>query len=99
MQNQLLMENPATKIRILGVNDAGHERGNTAMTSGRTLPWLQDTAADAVWTSWAVTNRDLVILDAANVKRDVYNLTSNDLADPVNYDELKARLKIVAGEP
>jgi hypothetical protein len=33
-----------------------------------------------------------------NIPVDVYNLTSNDLANPANYAELKQRLKDAAGE-
>ena len=99
MQTDLLTANPATKIRILGVNAAGLEAGNPTITAARTLPWLQDTVAAGVWGSWAVTLRDVVILDALNISRDVYNLTTHDLATPANYNELIARLKAVAGEP
>src|SRR5213082_3121051 len=98
MQAELLAANPATKIRILGVNQAGSESGNDLMCAGRTLPWLQDTIAQNVWGSWAVTNRDVDILDAANVKVDVYNLTVHSLAKPPNYAFLKWRLEQVAGE-
>ena len=72
--------------------EAGHESGNASAVTGRTIPWLQDTPSENVWSDWAVTYRDLVILDAENQKIDVYNLTTHDLADPANYAELKQKL-------
>lgn len=88
MQNELGL----AEIRILGVNAIGSEGGNDANCNGRDIPWLQDTAAEHVWTQWQITYRDVVILDANNVPVDVYNLTANDLGVPANYDELKNRL-------
>ena len=38
---------------------------------------------------WAPTYRDVVVLDGENVIFGVYNLTSNDLAEPANYDALR----------
>ncbi len=98
MQADLLAANPATKIRILGVNEIGHESGNPAITTGRNLPWLQDVAGQDAWTKWAPVLRDVIILDTANIKQAVYNLTVNDLAITANYNALKALLKSVAGE-
>ena len=60
------------------------------------LPILQDTADANVWTSWAVTWRDLVVLDGEGRKALVFNLTTNNLADPDNYATLEARLVEIA---
>src|SRR5687768_7510812 len=97
MQAEILAANPASKIRIGGVNAAASVSGNAAMTDGRVLPWLQD-PDDAVWASWQVTNRDVFVLDAANGKVAVYNLTANDLSVPANYAELLGILRAAAGE-
>ncbi len=80
------------KVQILGVNGIGLESGNPTITSGRDLPWLQDTAAEDVWTKWAVTYRDVVILDSAGYRVGVYNLTEHDLADTGNFATLKQLL-------
>jgi len=98
MQTELLAENPATAIRILGINSMGSETGNAAMCDGRDIPWLQDTITEQVWIDWGVTWRDVVILDRDNHVAAVYNLTVHNLADPANYAELKALFKQVAGE-
>jgi len=98
MQDELLTENPATIIRLLGCNQIGAEGGNPSMVAGRVLPWTQDTAAQHVWTQWRVDYRDLVILDANNVPVGVFNLTIHNLADAANYATLKAMLKQAAGE-
>ena len=97
MQREILAANPNSKIRVGGVNASDAADGNALMTAGRVLPWLQD-VDDATWTSWAVTNRDTVVLDGANAKVAVYNLTIHDLGDPANYAELLAILKSAAGE-
>ena len=86
------------EVAILGVNPPGHESGNAAVTSNRNLPWLQETVGgDDVWGDWAVTYRDVVILNADNEVVDVYNLTEHDLATPGNREELAAKLRAAAG--
>ena len=62
------------------------------MAEGGDIPLLQDTADEDAWNRWAATYRDVVILDADNVKVDVFNLTPQDLANPENYAALKQRL-------
>ncbi len=96
MQDEINAKGWAQDVHILGVNAAGLEAGNAAAIVNKDLPWLQDTAAAAVWTSWAVEWRDVVIVDAANRKVGVYNLTVHDLADPNNYLELKGMLQAAA---
>jgi hypothetical protein len=64
----------------------------------RDLAWLQDTAAQHVWTAWRVVYRDVVILDANGVPVGVFNLTTHDLANVANRNALIALLKLAAGE-
>jgi hypothetical protein len=45
-----------------------------------------------VWTTWAVGYRDVWVLDGENKPLSVYNLTQHNLADPVQYAELKTIL-------
>lgn len=92
MQKELDALPTKVPIQILGVNETGQESGNASMTSGRVLPWLQDTTTDNVWASWQVTFRDVVVLDAQSQKTAVYNLTQHDLSNPASYDELKSLL-------
>jgi hypothetical protein len=80
------------EVHILGVNGIGHESGNADTYAGRTTPWLQDVLGVDVWTAWAVTYRDVLILDENNVVVGVYNLTSNDLGIPDNYNALRGLL-------
>ena len=75
-------------VQLLGLNQIGAEPGNVGMTSGRDLPWLQETVDELVWGPWNVTYRDCVILDRDNRVVAVYNLTTHDLGDPANYAEL-----------
>ena len=77
-------------IQILGVNDTGHASGNTTFTSGRDLPWLQNTPTEDVWNTWGVTYRDVWVVDENNVVVGVYNVTANNLGVTANYDALKA---------
>lgn len=92
MQHEVDTTTTARAVRILGVNGVGAESGNALMCAGRTLPWLQDTPQANVWSSWNVTYRDVVVLDAENRVIRVYNLTDHDLANAANYAELKAIL-------
>ena len=92
MQDEINADNWPQTVRIMGVNAAGLESGNSAAVVGKDLPWLQDTAAVNAWGLWDVTWRDVVIVDGSNRKVAVYNLTTHDLADPNNYLELKAML-------
>ena len=63
----------------------------------RDIPWLQDTAAQDTWGLWGVAYRDVVILDGDNEVYSVFNLTTNSLSVPANYDALKALLVQAAG--
>jgi hypothetical protein len=83
-------------VKILGVNAAGYEAGNGAVTRGRKLPWLQDTDDQDVWGRWGVTWRDVWILDTENEIIDVHNLTRHDLGDPGNYADFKRILEDAA---
>ena len=92
MQNDLDANYPDLDIQILGINAVGRESGNTSVTSGRDIPWLQDVTRDSgsdVWTSWDAGYRDVVILDTANVAIGAMNLSTYDLRDPAAYDALK----------
>ena len=97
MQADLLAANPASRIRILGVNEDGQQGSNALAVEGRTLPWLQDLAG-AAWGGWAVTYRDVIVLDEENREVGVFNLTVHDLGQPAEYAALLAMLKSAAGE-
>ena len=92
MQKELGGVTTKQKIQILGVNGIALESGNAGMTTGRTLPWLQDTLAADVWNKWAVTYRDVIVLDQENRPVAVYNLTTYDLSNPSNFAALKSML-------
>jgi len=92
MQQEINAASPATPVQILGVNEAGQESGNAAMCEGRSLPWLQDTAEAQVWARWAITYRDVVILDRENRRMTAFNVTEHNLAIPAKYDSLKTLL-------
>lgn len=92
MQKELAGASTKKKIQLLGVNVIGGEAGNSIITQGRTLPWLQDVLATDVWKAWAVEYRDVVVLDAENRPVAVYNLTTYDLGNPQNFATLKSML-------
>src|SRR5262245_9040785 len=98
MQGELTSITTNIPIHILGLNAVGHESGNSDITDGRTLPWLQDTKAQDVWTRWRVTWRDVIVLDGDNNVAGIYNLTDHNLAIAANYDSLKALLVRVANQ-
>ena len=86
-------------VHLLGINATGLEAGNVVITAGRTLPWLQDTSRQDVWSAWQVVWRDVVVLDAENRKIGVYNLTVHDLGAPANYVALRSLLLAAARAP
>ena len=89
-------------IQIIGINEIGHESGNSLMTDGRDLPWLQDTDTNNdglsdIWdVEWDVEFRDVVIVDANNTRLGAFNVTVNDLGDPENFGLLKSTVMSVA---
>jgi hypothetical protein len=99
MQDELDAEDLALEVRILMVNQRGAESGIPSACTGRDLALVQDTEAAKVWESWAVTYRDVVVLDAENRVASVYNLTAHDLADSTSYDALKGILRQAASPP
>jgi hypothetical protein len=60
MQVDINDEGWPLETRMLGVNLIGAESGNTAICTGRSIPWLQDTDQQKSWEKWAVTWRDVV---------------------------------------
>ncbi|MHC4135505.1 MAG: hypothetical protein ACYTDU_00955 [Planctomycetota bacterium] len=98
MQAELLAENVDTRIRMSGVNMIGADAGNPDIVAGRSLPWLQDTLDQDVWSRWGVAHFDVIVVDDRNQQIAAYNLSDHDLADPANYAELKALLRDVARE-
>ncbi len=109
LQKDLDADHPETAIQIIGINQTGHEEGNTGMAEGRDLPLLQDVDADNnefsdLWLEaedWDVTFRDVIILNAANEYVARYNLTEHNIKpddDPTNYNTLKSLL-LEAAEP
>ena len=99
MQRELDAEALTRRVRLLGVNLIGAESGNAAACVGKTIPWLQDVPAAAVWDLWQVTYRDVFILDANNHVAGVFNLTTHDLNVPAEYDALKTLLRDAANAP
>ena len=96
MQNELTTE--GVDAQILGVNQVGFESANAAISEGRDIPWLQESADALVWTPWNITYRDVVILDDNNEIFAIYNVTGNNLADPANFAVLKALFVDAAAE-
>lgn len=92
MQKELDQEATSFSIQILGINAIGAEEFNDTFTLGRSLPLLQDTASENVWSRWGITYRDVVILSTTGEEYDVYNLTNHDLANINNYEALKERI-------
>ena len=84
-------------IEIIGVNAKTEASGNAGFVAGIDLPWLQDTEAANVWTSWQVNWRDVIVLDGENKVVRVYNLTDYDLSVPANYNGLRTILLDAAG--
>lgn len=84
-------------IQIVGVNRSGSEGGNSAITAGHIVPWLQDTDSEQVWeVKWRARTEDVIILDSQNHRYATFNLYAYDLTTPANYEALKALLLAAA---
>ncbi len=92
MQREIDAGKNDLKIQIVGVNEAGFDGSNGRMTSGRSLPWLQEEGDFSIWNSWQIEYRDVLILDDENHPVAVFNLTDYSLAVPANYDSLVSLL-------
>lgn len=96
MQRELTDE--GLDVSFIGVNDVGFESGNASICEGRDIPWLQNTPEVGAWSLWEVTYRDVVILDRQGIRREVFNVTDNDLSNPDTYEQLKSILRDLASE-
>lgn len=63
------------------------------------LPMLQDTNEQGVWSLLSAVWRDVYVLDPSNQRKHVVNLTSFSLTDPTNYADLKRAILAVATPP
>ena len=93
MNGELAAEGLPVAVQILGINPQGHEAGNVDMCDGRDLPLLQEVAGLPVESAWGADYRDVVILNKDNEWVTAYNLTTNPLGVPANYDQLKNLLR------
>lgn len=96
MQQELASERPDLPISLLTINEDGYQSGLETMSGLGDLPVLQDGASSGVWDSWEATWRDVIIVDEEGIAVYNYNLTDNDLGDPINYEQLKSILIAVA---
>ena len=99
MQGEVDAVSTTFPITIIGVNEVGFESGNDTFTAGRDIPWLQETSDALIWDTWNITSRDVVVLDESLEVVAIFNVTTNGLADPANYDALKTILLDTAGTP
>ena len=99
LQQELATAGTPLEIRILGINGVGLEAGNASVCLGRDIPWLQPSITADPWTSWGAGYRDVVILDDMNRFVEAFNLTTHDLRNDPEYQDLKARLIAAATPP
>jgi Dockerin type I domain len=95
---------PTLAITLSAVNELGQDAGNALIVANRDLTLLQDgdqnqNQQSDVWDeSWQVTWRDLVVLNGENEKAFVVNLTTFDLGNTANYQQLGRALVQLAIE-
>lgn len=97
MQKELDALKLGMAVKIHGINQAGHEGSNESACQGKDIPWLQEVPKHPVWATWAVTYRDVIILDENNEVVGKYNLTDHNLSNTADYDELKNMFIQLAG--
>ena len=98
MLEELRAAYPDSDIRILGVNEAGYESGNSRLAAAASIPALQDTVSENVTDAWAVTYRDVVLVDENGQRVEAYNLTQYSLGVSSNYATLKAKLEALLSD-
>ena len=98
MQNEISSEYPDLPIKILSINQIGAENGIDSFNETHALPMVNDNTGDDIWVEWGSQWRDFYILNKQNELLEVYNLTQNNLNDPLNYDALKQKLILAAQE-
>jgi hypothetical protein len=83
---------PDLNVEGLGVNWPGLDTYNGLIAAFSRLAWLQDTAAESVWTRWGVAPRDVRIADGGNQLVGTFNLDVHDLSNATNRAALKLLL-------
>lgn len=92
LQQDLNKNLPSSKVNILAINEVGEDSANDVAAALSDLPLLQDTRSEDVWGNWDVTWRDVQVVDTDGVVTDILNLTSNDIDETQNYDNLKSMI-------
>ena len=98
MLQELRTAYPEADIRILAVNAAGYESGNSRLPAAGNIPALQDTVSQNVTQAWSTTYRDVVLVDAAGQRVEAYNLTRYSLGVSANYATLKAKIEALVSQ-
>ncbi|MGC6507321.1 MAG: hypothetical protein ACON4U_02850 [Myxococcota bacterium] len=88
MQAELDASYPNLPVQILAVNGIGYSSGIASLSSIHTLPMVEDTNTDLIWSQWGAVYRDVMILDGNNELVDAFNLTSSSLNSSSNYNAL-----------
>lgn len=99
MQQDLKAAAPDLNIEIIGMNLTNKAAFNSAMTSGRTIPWLQDTVEDHARQNWGALNDEIWILDWNNRLYAKYDLLAHNLQLTSNRAELRALFLAAAKAP
>jgi len=76
-------------VQLVGVNAAGDEAGGSVMTTGVSLPFLQDTSAVAAWSKWQAQSGSVYVLDSVRQVSWVDDLNQSDLTSASNYATLR----------
>jgi hypothetical protein len=76
-------------IEIVGINYYTDSSFNPSITSGNSIPWLQDTLSVGAWTRWGAAKDDLRIVDSLNRPWTNYSLIQHDLTLAENREALK----------
>jgi len=97
MQDDFAERYPSVEVQLIAVNEQGHSSGIEKAVEENTLPLLQDDNTQNVWENWAVTYRDVIVLNGENKITGVLNLTENSLAEEEHYATLEGLLLEAAG--
>jgi hypothetical protein len=97
MQQRFDALTPPAPIQVVVVNEIGAEAGTASTLSGRSLPFVQDSAAAHVWMNWGASRYQLWLVDGMGRRVDVVDLSHFSLVDPSNATQMQTRLLTLAG--
>jgi hypothetical protein len=96
LQREITATSPRRPVKLFVIADLDSDGATSVFAVGNSLPVLQDNREAHVQANWMAAIRDVVVVDDEGTRRFVYNLNTRPLNERAFFDDLKARLLLVA---